>query len=155
MGRLNARLVNHNKKPQNNYMKERVLGYILLTSGILVMAFSVYFVYLVVSNRITPFTVFQTKQPVSSETKTITQDQLSDPRAIAAMQQQIITEVLDSQINKTMNLGTTLVFTYFLMLFGFRIGSLGVQLMRPIEVKLNKIESSIDNQLANPPKKLA
>lgn len=136
-------------------MKERVLGYILLTIGILIMAFSVYFVYLVVSNRITPFTVFQPKQSVGSENRTITENQLSDPRAIAAMQQQIITEVLDSQINKSMNLGTTLVFVYFLMLFGFRVASLGVQLMRPIEVKLNKIESGMDNQLVNPPKKLA
>jgi len=136
-------------------MKERILGYVLLVMGMLTMAFSVYFIYLTISNNITPFKVFQENETDKPQVETVSKEQLSDPRIIASMQKEIITEVLDSQINKTMNLGTTLVFGYFLMLFGFRISSLGVQLMRPIEVKLNTSKPPTESSEKDSPTKLS
>ncbi len=136
-------------------MKERILGYVLLVMGMLTMAFSVYFIYLTISNNITPFKVFQENETDKPQVETVSKEQLSDPRIIASMQKEIITEVLDSQINKTMNLGTTLVFGYFLMLFGFRISSLGVQLMRPIEVKLNASKPPTECSEKDSPTKLS
>jgi len=136
-------------------MKERILGYVLLVMGMLTMAFSVYFIYLTISNNITPFEVFQENETDKPQVETVSKEQLSDPRIIASMQKEIITEVLDSQINKTMNLGTTLVFGYFLMLFGFRISSLGVQLMRPIEVKLNASKPPTESSEKDSPTKLS
>jgi len=136
-------------------MKERILGYVLLVMGMLTMAFSVYFIYLTISNNITPFKVFQENETDKPQVETVSKEQLSDPRIIASMQKEIITEVLDSQINKTMNLGTTLVFGYFLMLFGFRISSLGVQLMRPIEVKLNASKPPTESSEKDSPTKLS
>ena len=136
-------------------MQERILGYVLLVMGILTMAFSVYFIYLTISNNITPFKVFQENETDKPQVETVNKEQLSDPRMIASMQKEIITEVLDSQINKTMNLGTTLVFGYFLMLFGYRIASLGVQLARPIEVKLNTSKPPIESSEKESPTKLS
>lgn len=136
-------------------MQERILGYVLLVMGILTMAFSVYFIYLTISNNITPFKVFQENETDKPQVETVNKEQLSDPRMIASMQKEIITEVLDSQINKTMNLGTTLVFGYFLMLFGYRIASLGVQLARPIEVKLNASKPPVESSEKESPSKLS
>ena len=136
-------------------MQERILGYVLLVMGMLTMAFSVYFIYLTISNNITPFKVFQKNETDKLQVETVNKEQLSDPRMIASMQKEIITEVLDSQINKTMNLGTTLVFGYFLMLFGYRIASLGVQLARPIEVKLNTSKPPIESSEKDSPTKLS
>ena len=133
-------------------MKEKALGYIFLSIGVLVMAVSVYLVYLVLSNRITPFSVFQSNPAVvSSEEDTSAEELLSNPAAIAKMQQQIITTILDKQINKSMNLGATIFLIYFLMLFGFRLATLGTQLVRPIHVNLSTLNKTGEAIVPKPP----
>ena len=119
-------------------MQERTIGYTMLIVGILVMAVSVFFVYLVLTNQVKVFEVFKGDVIQTTKQQPATLQQLmSDPSAITQMQSQLISQILEKQINKSMNLGVTIFFTYFIMLFGFRLSTLGVQLVRPIQVKLN------------------
>lgn len=120
-------------------MHEKGLGYAFMTIGILIMAISVFFLYLVFTNQIKPFTVFQEPVKVTNKNNSPSIDGLiSDPSNIVQMQKQIVTEVLEKQINKTMNVLSTVFLMYFLMLFGFRLATLGTQLVRPINVNLKE-----------------
>lgn len=118
-------------------MNERILGYLFIISGILIMASSVYLVYAVFTNQIKPYLVFQETAKTKDMTLTTT-ELMKDPANIAQMQKDIVTEVLEKQINKSLNVGSTIFLMYFIMLFGFRVSSLGVQLVRPIYVNLRE-----------------
>jgi hypothetical protein len=118
-------------------MPERVVGYLLLAVGIVVMIFSVYYAYNVLTNRIKPLTVYH-----ASETKPqqpVTQKELLDnPSTAMQLQSQMLSHVMEKQMIPSLNLGATLFLMYFVMLLGYRLSSLGVQLMRPIQVKLRE-----------------
>jgi hypothetical protein len=136
-------------------MRERVVGYALLSLGILVMAVSIYFVYLLLSNHLKPFDVFQgSLMPAAKQQSVSLQDLMSNPSALTQMQSQLISQIFEKQINKTMNLGATIFLMYFIMLFGFRLSTLGVQLIRPIQVKLKTAteEAGSFNVPPKPPK---
>lgn len=125
-------------------MNERILGYLLLASGIILMALSVCFVYLAFTNQIKPFTVFKETAGNNPNKASDMQDFIDNPANIAQLQKEIVTEIIEKQINKSMNMGATIFMMYFLMLFGFRISTLGVQLVRPINVKLSSLDKNND-----------
>jgi hypothetical protein len=131
-------------------MKERIIGYIVFGVGICVMWYTVMQVYMLLTNQIKPFEVFQEKTvatttpPKSQSPAALTPNEvLLNPAGMQEMQTSILTSVMDKQVNKSLNLGSTLFFYYFLMLFGFRLSSLGTQLMRPINVKLRSNEYEV------------
>lgn len=128
-------------------MQERMVGYILLIVGILVMAFSVYYVYSILTNKVRPFEVFIDQPKVQQPTSGV-QDIVKNPSALVQMQAAVMSEVLGKQMNRSFNIGMTVLLMYILMLFGFRLSSLGVMLIRPIEVKLRekKVEEKIPPQ---------
>lgn len=121
-------------------MKERTVGYILLCTGIVIMAVSVYCVFLLFTHRIQPFQVFNENALHTEQPQISPQDLLTNPSAITELQTSIMTQIIEKQANKTLNIGSTTLLMYFIMLLGFRVSTLGVQLIRPIEVKLRMKE---------------
>lgn len=116
-------------------MSEKTLGYALLGVGILVMAFSLGYVWMVFTNKIPPAEIIKAKSISLDFTQALsglnTGQQLSSSNGGM--------EIFSGQdMSKTINLSITFFFMTFVMLFGFRIASLGVMLMRPIVVKLNE-----------------
>ena len=123
-------------------MSERVIGYVLLTVGLVIMCFSVWYTYAVVTNRVAPLHVFKSSPSSSGDPIKVEDIQANPSQALMQMQTQIISKLMDRQMNQTLNLGATLFLTYFVMLFGYRLSSLGVQLVRPIQVKLREAPAS-------------
>jgi hypothetical protein len=120
-------------------MHERIIGYILLAVGICMMWYTVLQVFLLLTNQIKPFSVFQntSKSTVQSPNKALTQEEvMMNPAGAQQAQANMFSDIIEKQTSKSINLGATMFFYYFLMLFGFRLASLGTQLIRPINVKL-------------------
>ena len=114
-------------------MQERALGYFLLFVGICIMLFSLSQVYLLFTNRTSPYEVF--KAPVSVQSLSLTREQIiADPTAATKLQSEMFSQILQKEMGKSLNLGATLFFMYFVMTFGYRLALIGVQLMRPIKV---------------------
>lgn len=125
-------------------MSERVVGYCFLIIGVLVMIFSVYYLFLVFTNKATPLKAFH-PDPFSNQQQTYNpQDLLTNPSAVTQMQTALITQVLEKQMDKTWDTAATGFLMYFIMLLGFRLSTLGVQLIRPIQVKLRTKEVEVD-----------
>lgn len=135
------------------YMHERVIGYSLLCFGIFIMMASVFLVYALFTHQIQPFRVFRDDliQPAKKQSVSLS-NLMTDPQALTEMQSQLISQVLGKQINSTMNIGATVFLMYFVMLFGFRLSTLGIQLVRPIQVKLNTVKDELSKTTNIPPK---
>lgn len=99
------------------------------------MGYALSQVYALFTGELKPFIVFEEK--IRTEPKRPSMAELMvNPSAATEMQAALIERVMERQMNKSINIGATVFFQYFLMLFGFRLSSLGVQLVRPITVKL-------------------
>lgn len=125
-------------------MSEKVLGYLLLGIGIFVMLFAVGYVWLVFMNKITPVQVIEAKSIQLDFAKSLGSlpGALSSSGATSAQSLPAGGKGLElfsgQDMSKTINLSITFFMMTFVMLFGFRIASLGVMLMRPIVVKLKE-----------------
>lgn len=133
-------------------MREKVIGYILLGLGIVVMATSIYLVFMVFTGDIQPIQVFKEAVNIGTKQEPLSlQDMVSNPSALTEMQSQMLNQIIDKQINKTTNIFATVFLMYLIMLLGFRLSTLGVQLMRPIVVKLNAAKEDKYNIPPKPP----
>lgn len=117
-------------------------GYLLLVVGLIIMIISVINIFLVFTNRAKPFSVFNLPSDSSSNSSLnisdlISQLQQNNPNALS---QTISTPKLDilspEVLNKTLNLSSHFFLMSFLLGFGYKLASLGVSLVRPINVKL-------------------
>ncbi len=144
-------LVLFTKTFYDEYMRELLIGYLLITVGIVVMGFSVFQVYGVFTNQVKPFVVFQEEEKEAKKPSFTTQDLMTNPSLLSEMQTNMLSGILEKQMNKTINTGATVFLYYFVMLFGFRLAMIGTNLVRPITVKLrsNVVE------LADEPKEKA
>ncbi len=114
-------------------MKEQSLGFLLVAIGIIIMAFSLSQVYLLFTNKTTPYEVF--KPTVSAPAPSYTAKELeADPGLATKLQSEMFGSILQKEMGKSLNLGATLFFMYFVMTFGYRLSLIGVQLARPIKV---------------------
>jgi hypothetical protein len=125
-------------------MQGKTLGYILLFSGLLLIIFSSSFTILVFTNFREPINVFHLKAPtiyLESLFPTLLQDSRTTSFPIQKSDKGI--ELLPGDaFSKIINMVTTLLLMGFLASSGFKIASLGVLLLRPIEVKSNEQRSS-------------
>ena len=113
-------------------MSEKVIGYILLGLGIGAILFSVLNVYQVLTKRIQPIDLF------SFESVSLDFSKLADQADENADLKQ---ELLSSdKLNKPLNITAHLFFMGFVASTGFKIASLGTQLLRPIKVELKEKE---------------
>lgn len=116
-------------------MSEKLIGYLLLGIGVFVILFSGISVFAVFTKSIKPVQLFSF-EGVSIDTANIIGNALPLPRQTAAPAK---TELLPSNVlNDTSNVFAHVILMGFVASLGGRIASLGVQLLRPIEVKLKE-----------------
>ncbi len=125
-------------------MRELIIGYLFLIIGISGMGFSFYNVYSLFTGETKPYVVFEDQKQDTKKPSFTTQDLLTNPSAITEMQTNLLSGILEKQMNKTINMGATVFLYYFLMLFGFRIATLGVMLIRPLKVKIRSKVIEVD-----------
>lgn len=127
-------------------MSEKITGYLLLFIGIVIMAFATYRVYFVLmdqSNTLLP-------APKDSQQTQTAPPSLSNLRNISAPSSDLSNPL--NMMSAIPNLGNILAsaalyfFLAFLLNLGFKISSLGIMLIRPINVKLktNDVFLSVD-----------
>lgn len=103
-------------------MENKIIGYLLVAVGVLVIFLTAFSVYNVFVNKTAPINI------VSEETLF---GQKSDgPSALDAL------NISPSSLSYLANLSFHLLFAGFLINVGFRLGSLGTMLARPIVVDL-------------------
>ena len=134
-------------------MSEKAVGYILLTSGIIIMIFATIQIILVLTGKLEPISAFsskttgpekQTGVDISSLMQQLQPGASNSTGAVNMPNLQLIDpEVL----NHTLNLTIHFFIMQFLLSLGFKLSSLGTQILRPIEVKL---DSKTVSQKINP-----
>ncbi|OGC93115.1 hypothetical protein A3D85_00330 [Candidatus Amesbacteria bacterium RIFCSPHIGHO2_02_FULL_47_9] len=116
-------------------MPEKLTGYLLLVCGLLLIAYSVFSIYQVFTNAAKPIQLF-TGQGVSLDLGSLI------PTDLPVQPKSAKTEVISaSYLNDISNITAHYLLMSFLVSVGFKVSSLGIQLLRPIEVKLHTTES--------------
>ena len=111
-------------------MDTKVVGYSLLIGGILAIILSSISVYEVFTNRVKPIQLFDF--PAISINTSNLAPQLDTSSINKTQQTQIISA---DMVNDTLNVLANLFLMGFIASVGYKIASLGVMLLRPIEVK--------------------
>ena len=132
-------------------MSEKISGYLLLLVGIAIMIFCVANVFLVFTNKIKPFEAFNLSSSGSSNSSGVNVNDLVAQMKKGNLEgsgQSLPLPKLDilppEVLNQTLNMTTHFFLMSFLLGFGFKLSTLGVQLIRPINVKLKSNESQIE-----------
>lgn len=126
-------------------MNEKVVGYILLIVGIVVMTYAAVSVIGVFTNRSKPVDVFALSG-ISLDLGKIAGSDLPSAQGQKLDRADTKTEIFGPEmVNTPMNLVAHLLFMGFLATVGFKIASLGTMLVRPIKVKLKTSEESSKN----------
>ncbi|OGM21539.1 hypothetical protein A2714_00275 [Candidatus Woesebacteria bacterium RIFCSPHIGHO2_01_FULL_38_9] len=121
-------------------MGEKVLGYILIALGVIVMLLATFSVYQVFTNKSQPVNIFNLPG-ISIDMSDLVGSDLS-PEEIAQLREQksLKTDLISPEIiNKPLNLIAHILFMGFILNVGFKVAALGVGLVRPINVKLGKV----------------
>lgn len=120
-------------------MSEKVTGYILVLLGVLVMAFSVYNIYTVFTNKVAPINLFHLPG-VSLDLANLAGSEVPPE----FQNQSLKTEIVKAEvINAPLNLLAHILFMGFILNAGYKLASLGVQFVRPINVKVRVGEKSV------------
>lgn len=123
-------------------MQEKIIGFSLLTIGILIIVFSAFNVYRVFTGKTNPVDLFNS-QGITLDLSSLTGEDLS-PEQRQALEEEgtsLRTELVEPElVNKPLNLGVHLLLMGFLVNVGYKISSIGVQFLRPIKVKLREKE---------------
>ncbi len=123
-------------------MSEKATGYILLASGIIIMIFSTIQIILVFTGKLEPISAFSSETEVGQaqtgiDISTLMQ-QLQPGAGNSGSVNMPSLQLIDPEVlNHTLNLTVHFFIMQFLLSLGFKLSSLGVQLLRPIEVKLD------------------
>ncbi len=117
-------------------MGDKLVGYLLLSLGLVIIGFACLSVYQVFSGSWKPVSVFSFSG-ISVNTLDLIGDKLS-PVQKAQLANPKIQLVSQDLLNEPLNLAAHLFLMGFVVSVGFRIGSLGVQLIRTINVNVNE-----------------
>lgn len=138
-------------------MTEKYVGYSLLVTGILLMVFAVIQIIMVFTGKAEPIQVFQYEEAQQEEV----QEPLDQEALMRQLQSGNLSGLADlgmssglsgfgidaESINKMINLTVYYFIMQFVLSLGFKLSSLGVQMVRPMNVTVqrNKIAEMIDN----------
>lgn len=115
-------------------MSEKIVGYLLLSLGIILIVFSFFSVYYVFTAKAKPYDLFSLPG-ISIDLSNLATGEL--PKEVTP---NLKTELVEADIiNKPLNLIAHILLMGFLVNVGFKIASLGVQMVRPIKVNLKNI----------------
>jgi hypothetical protein len=128
-------------------MSEKVIGYGLLSLGVIIMLLCSINVVLVFNKKIEPVKLFNYEGVSLDLSSFIPSNGLSDQikalsgqKAVEPKKSEIISSAM---INDTSNLAAHVFLMGFLVGVGYKIASLSIQLLRPIEVKLKAKDGSV------------
>ncbi len=133
-------------------MTEKTTGYILLVIGIIVMIFATIQIILVFTGKANPIDIFQYEK-TSSSTSSADLDintLLMQMQSGTGQSSNLLPSLpfLDPEvINKSLNLLVYYLIMQFLLGLGFKFASLGVQLIRPINVVLKNRKLEQDENI--------
>ncbi len=125
-------------------MSEKVIGYILLCVGIIVIALSGYSVFAVFTKQAEPVKLFNFKG-IGINVSQIASNSLPAELSqfVSKNQTPQTTEIISADmLNETSNFIAHYILMGFIASIGFKLASLGVMLVRPIVVKLRAKEES-------------
>lgn len=108
-------------------MPEKIIGYTLLLVGVFIIAWSAFDVYSVFTKKKKPVALFNFPAQTLNLNEITGQTSLPKTEIISA-----------GVINETVNLISHIFIMGFVLNVGYKISSLGVTLVRPIEVKLKE-----------------
>ncbi len=125
-------------------MTEKILGYLLLISGILIIGVSLFGAYSVFRGKMSVYPLFKLPGISIDLSSFISSDLPNEQKEILNKSQSLKTELISPQlINEPLNFIFHLLFMGFIANVGFKISSLGINLLRPIKVKLNEEKSQV------------
>lgn len=136
-------------------MTEKIIGYVLLIIGVVIIIFSAISVWGVFTKKTQPVQLFNF-EGISLDVGGIVQQNLSQslpPEAAGLLKQQASsqpTEIIPPDlINDSSNIFAHLILMGFIASIGFKIASLGVMLVRPVVVKLKAKEEMTTQQTSS------
>ena len=117
-------------------MTEKIIGYVLFCIGLLVIIFSTYAGYQVFTKQAQPIDVFHFPNITMDVTQALTSGLPKElTQNLPPQRQEIIPAEM---INQPMNFFTYLIFMGFMASTGAKLAGLGIQLIRPIVVKMHE-----------------
>lgn len=126
-------------------MPEKVVGYILLTIGLVTITLSAWNVWQVFSGKSEPVHVFNFEGVSIDPSKFAPQLELPAEMQGLVNQRTPTSEPIEfissEYLNETANLFAHIMLMGFIVSVGGRFASIGTQLMRPIEVKLREAKT--------------
>lgn len=125
-------------------MTEKIIGYLLLASGILIIGFAAVYVVNVFTKKSEPVEFFSFSG-ISLDLANLAGEKLSPDQMEELKSQNVSTkaQLIEPEVlNQPLNIAAHLFFMGFIVNVGFKIGSLGVLLLRPVKVKLKAQEST-------------
>lgn len=118
-------------------MTEKIIGYILLAVGLLIIILAAFSSYEVFTKKAAPVGLFQFSGISIDLSQTLTASlpkELSQTGyTLPPLQQEIIS---GNMINQPMNFFAYLIFMGFMSSIGVKIAGLGIQLIRPTVIKM-------------------
>ena len=126
-------------------MTNKILGYALIVLGSAIMFFSLFNVYLIFSNRTEPVEIFSLPSislDLSNFLDAEGQTKLNESTAKDGFKTDIVTSEV---LNQPLNFFAHMVILSFVLNVGYKLGSLGVQFVRPIKVNLKEENESENN----------
>lgn len=125
-------------------MTEKVLGYLLIVAGLMAIVYAVLNLFSVFSGKSRPVQLFKFSG-ISLDAAQLVPQNLP-PEASEFIQEQPSgsqqAEIIPANVlNQTSNIFAQLLLMGFLASAGQKVASIGTQLVRPINVKLNKTAS--------------
>ena len=125
-------------------MTEKTVGYLLLVAGLVFIAISTFSIYQVLTGRAGPVALFD------SPSLSIDIGQMMSPELLRPGAQTKSELLPASELNKISNLTIHYLLMGFLVSVGFRVSTLGVQLLRPVEVKFRTKEATESKLAVHP-----
>ncbi len=124
-------------------MSEKTTGYVLLIIGILLMIFATSQIIMVFTGRATPIKIFKTEESSTQGTgsfnpqELIKQFQDTNTQGSSLPTQMPNVQLIDTKaLNDILNLTVYYLIMQFLLSLGYKLASLGIQLLRPIVVQM-------------------
>lgn len=144
-------------------LSERLVGYILLTLGIIIMFFAAIQIIAVFTGNAKPIKMFSmdSKMPTQQQSNQTLEDLIAqlqqNPQTSLNTASLPTPQLIDPKIiNDILNLTVYYVIMQFILGLGFKLSNLGVQLLRPIviQTKDKKIETIANDISASQPASL-
>ncbi len=120
-------------------MSEKVLGYVLIAIGVIVMLLATFSVYQVFTTKSQPVNIFNLPGISIDLSNFVAGDLSSEEKAKLSQEKSLKTDLISPEIiNKPLNVIAHILFMGFILNVGFKVSTLGVYLVRPINVKVKE-----------------